>query len=85
MSDDTVTHLIEQLSSVRADAAWGKFLARYSPLIMHVIRRHGADEDRASECFIHVCGALSEDGFRRLRSFRTDGPARFKTWLVASN
>ncbi|MCJ7452095.1 MAG: sigma-70 family RNA polymerase sigma factor [Steroidobacteraceae bacterium] len=83
MSDDTVTHLIEQLSSVRVDAAWGKFLARYSPLIMHVIRRHDADDDRASECFIHVCGALSDDGFRRLRSFRPDGPARFKTWLVA--
>jgi RNA polymerase sigma factor (sigma-70 family) len=50
---------------------------------MHVIRRHDADDERARECFAHVCGALSDDGFRRLLSFRPDGPARFKTWLMA--
>ena len=83
MSDDTVTDLLERLSSGRVDAAWSEFLARYSPLIMHVIRRHDADDDRATECFNHVCGALSDDGFRRLLSFRPDGPARFKTWLMA--
>jgi len=83
MSDDTVTELLEQLSSGRVDAAWSEFLARYSPLITHVIRRHDADGDRTGECFSHVCGALSDDGFRRLRSFRPDGPARFKTWLIA--
>jgi RNA polymerase sigma factor (sigma-70 family) len=83
MSDETVTQLLERLSSGRGDAAWSEFLARYSPLMMHVIRRHDADYDRTTECFIHVCGALSDDGFRRLRSFRTDGPARFKTWLMA--
>ena len=83
MSDDTVTDLLERLSSGRVDAAWSEFLARYSPLIKHVIRRLDADEDHATECFIHVCGALSDDGFRRLLSFRPDGPARFKTWLMA--
>ena len=83
MSDATVTDLLERLSSGRVDAAWGEFLARYSPLIRHVIRRHGLDDDRITECFIHVCGALSDDGFRRLLSFRADGPARFKTWLMA--
>jgi RNA polymerase sigma factor (sigma-70 family) len=50
---------------------------------MHVIRRHDVDDDRTTECFIHVCGALSDDAFRRLLSFRPDGPARFKTWLMA--
>jgi RNA polymerase sigma factor (sigma-70 family) len=83
MRDDTVTDLLERLSSGRVDAAWSEFLARYSPLIKHVIRRLDADEDHATECFIHVCGALSDDGFRRLLSFRPDGPARFKTWLMA--
>ena len=83
MSDDTVTDLLERLSSGRVDAAWSEFLARYSPLIKRLIRRHYADDDHATECFIHVCGALSDDGFRRLRSFRPDGPARFKTWLMA--
>lgn len=83
MSDETVTDLLERLSSGRVDTAWGEFLARYSPLIMHVIRRHEADHDRAAECFIHVCGALGDTGFRRLRSYRPDGPARFPTWLMA--
>jgi RNA polymerase sigma factor (sigma-70 family) len=83
MSDDTVTELLERLSSGRVGAAWSEFLALYSPLIMHVIRRQDADDDRAAECFIDVCAALADDGFRRLRSFQPDGPARFRTWLVA--
>lgn len=83
MSDETVTELLERLSSGRVDAAWSEFLGRYSPLIMRVIRRHDADVDRTAECFTHVCGALSDDGFRRLLSFRPDGPARFETWLMA--
>jgi len=83
MSDETVTDLLERLSSGRVAAAWSEFLARYSPVIMQVIRRHDADHERARECFTHVCGALSDDGFRRLLSFRPDGPARFRTWLMA--
>jgi RNA polymerase sigma factor (sigma-70 family) len=83
MSNESVTDLLEQLSSGRGDAAWSEFLARYSPLIMHVVRRHGADEDRTAEAYNHVCASLSDDGFRRLLSFRPDGPARFKTWLIA--
>jgi RNA polymerase sigma factor (sigma-70 family) len=83
MNDQAVTELLERLSSGRVDAAWSEFLTRYSPMIKHVIRRHDADADRTTECFIHVCGALSDDGFRRLLSFRPDGPARFRTWLMA--
>jgi hypothetical protein len=83
MIDDTVTEFFERLSTGRVDAAWREFLTRYSSLIMHVIRRQCVDEDGAGECFVHVCGALSSDGFRKLISFRPDGPARFKTWLMA--
>lgn len=83
MSDETVTELLERLSSGSTGDAWSEFLERYSPLIMHVIRRHDADHDRAAECFRYVCGALGDDGFHRLLKFRPDGPARFKTWLMA--
>lgn len=83
MSDENATTLIERLSSGRVDAAWKEFLARYSPLIMHVVRRYESDHDRSTDCFVHICGALSDDGFRRLRSYRPDSPARFKTWLMA--
>jgi len=83
MSDDPVTGLIEQLSSAAPDPAWADFLERYSPLIRHVIGRHEHERERATECFTYVCGALSDDRFRRLRAFRPEGPARFQTWLMA--
>jgi RNA polymerase sigma factor (sigma-70 family) len=83
MSDEGVKELLERLSSGRVDSAWSEFLARYSPLILHVIRRHDAGDGPATECFDRVCAALSDNGFRRLRGFRPDGPACFKTWLMA--
>lgn len=83
MSDEAVTALLERLSSGRGDAAWNEFLAGYSPVIVRVIRRCGVANGRADECFLHVCEALSDGGFRRLCSFRPDGPASFKTWLMA--
>jgi RNA polymerase sigma factor (sigma-70 family) len=83
MGDESVSELLAALSSGRAGAVWSEFLARYSALIMHVVRRRGFEGEAATDCFIHVCGALSDDGFRRLLGFRPDGPARFSTWLMA--
>jgi len=83
MSEETVTALLERLSSERGDAAWNEFLTEYSSVLVRVIRRCGVEGDRADDCFLHVCEALSDDGFRRLRSFRADGPAGFRTWLMA--
>jgi RNA polymerase sigma factor (sigma-70 family) len=83
MSDEAVIELLERLSSTRGDAAWNEFLSGYSSVIVHVIRRCGVARDRADDCFLDVCEALSDDGFRRLRSFRPDGPASFRTWLMA--
>jgi len=57
-----VKELLERLSSGRVDSAWREFLARYSPLILHVIRRHDAGDDPVTECFNHVCAALSDNG-----------------------
>ena len=36
-----------------------------------------------TDCFVHVCGELSNNAFRRLLRFRPDGTARFQTWLSA--
>lgn len=83
MSRESVGELLEQLSSGRVDAAWTEFLARYSPLIKRIVRLQDTGHGRAEECFAYVCNALSDDGFRRLRGFRPDGPARFRTWLMA--
>lgn len=81
MEDPGVAELLRRLSSERPGAAWSEFLERYSPLVMHVIRRHETAYGPVMDCFVYVCGALCDDGFRRLRSFRTDGTARFETWL----
>lgn len=83
MGDDSVNRLIAGLSSAAAGQAWAEFLQEYTPLIRHVVRRHEHDPTAADECFADVCEALSEDHFRRLRAFHLDGPARFRTWLLA--
>jgi len=82
MGDDSVTGLIERLSSAADGVAWAEFLQEYSPLIHHIVRCHEHDPGAADDCFAYACEALSDDGFRRLRSFRPDGPARFRTWLA---
>jgi RNA polymerase sigma factor (sigma-70 family) len=83
MSDETVTALLERLASGKGDAAWNEFLSGYSSVLMHVVRSFGVDGDRADDCLLYICGALSDNGFRRLRSFDPNGPARFRTWLMA--
>jgi RNA polymerase sigma factor (sigma-70 family) len=81
--EDAIGNLLDQLSSGRADVAWTEFLKRYSPLIMQVAREFAVGAEQSSECFLFCCEGLSDDGFRRLRGFRRDGPARFRTWLKA--
>ena len=83
LAEDSVKSLLAQLSSGRADIAWTEFLKRYSALIMQAARQFASDSESASDCFLFVCEGLNDDGFRRLRSFRHDGPARFPTWLKA--
>jgi RNA polymerase sigma factor (sigma-70 family) len=81
--EDSIGCLLDQLSSGRADLAWAKFLKRYSVLIMQVARQFADDAERSSDCFLFACEGISDDGFRRLRSFRPGGTARFETWLKA--
>jgi len=52
-------------------------------MIMQASRRFASGSENASDCFLFVCEGLSDNGFRRLRSFRPGGPARFSTWLKA--
>lgn len=79
--EESVGSLLDRLTSGRADIAWTEFLRLHSPLVMQVARQFTTGAEQASDCFLFVCERLSDDGFRRLRSFRPDGPARFDTWL----
>jgi len=75
--------LLVALQSEQAQTAWESFLTDYSDLIFGVIRRFTQDADHSGDCFLFVCGKLSDSNYRRLCSFRPDGRARFSTWLRA--
>jgi hypothetical protein len=85
--EEAVEGLLNQLSSGRANLAWADFLKRYSALFMQVARQFADDAERSSDCFL-VAQATSDDGFRRLRSYRPGGTARpaagvrLTAWLV---
>ena len=66
------------------DAAWDAFIGRYRRVIFSAIRHYAQDYDDVMEIFAHVCEALRDDDFRRLRSYASqpDHNARFSTWLV---
>ena len=82
-TEGPIRDLLARLSTPQAGAAWTEFLRHYSSLILQVARRFESEEERVSECFLFACAQLSDTEFRRLRSFRPDGPAQFRTWLTA--
>ena len=82
MASGSIKDVLERLASGQGvDAAWTAFLDCYSPLILQVARRYESHRDRALDCFVFVCGALSDDGFKRLLKYRPDTGTRFETWL----
>jgi RNA polymerase sigma factor (sigma-70 family) len=83
MIEAPASDLLAGLASGNPDIAWRGFLQRYSPTILHIVRRYEHDPQRVTECFDHVCEGLSDHGFRRLLGFQQDGPAQFRTWLMA--
>lgn len=82
-AEGPITDLLARLSSDQAESAWNEFLRRYSSLVFHVARQYESNEERTSDCFLYACGQLSDNSFRRLQSYRPDGPAQFRTWLTS--
>lgn len=72
----------QHLASGDGEAAWVEFLASYRSLIFATIGRLVRNGEERMDAFALVCEKLREDGFRRLRRFEPDGPAKFSTWLV---
>lgn len=83
MDDPRVGGMLRQLRSRDPREAWAAFLDAYSPLLLDTVRRFERDEDAVGDCYLFICEQLCRDGLRRLRRFRTDGPASFPTWLRA--
>ena len=64
------------------EAAWARFVALHSRLLLNVARSLGRDYDGSMDRYAHVLGQLQEANFRRLRAYTPDGRTRFTTWLV---
>lgn len=64
------------------EAAWERFAANHSRLILHTVRTVIREQDRVMDAYAWILERLHEDGARRLRSYNPDGPGRFTTWLV---
>jgi RNA polymerase sigma factor (sigma-70 family) len=67
---------------VSREDAWQSFVAEYSRLILHVAWSETDSHDVAMDRYAFVLEQLRADGFRRLRSFGTEGRGKFTTWLV---
>jgi RNA polymerase sigma factor (sigma-70 family) len=64
------------------DAAWDRFVARHSRLLLHVARRVMPDRDGAMDAYAFVLDALRRDDCRVLRGYVADGRCQFTTWLA---
>ena len=80
-SRKAISILLRKLSSADASSAWAGFLDMYAPLLMHTASQFVYDQERINDCFLYVCEQLSDQGFRRLLKYNTEGRARFRTWL----
>lgn len=78
-----IRRILASIDSGDRSIAWQRFLAAYSNLLRHVVDQFEPASEPARDCFDFVCAKLSDDNFRRLRSFEPDGPARFETWLTS--
>lgn len=83
MDGRPIDELLRSLGSPEPQHAWAEFLEAYAPVILQAVKLREQDCDSVSDCFLFVCEALARDRFRRLRKFRSAGPASFQTWLRA--
>jgi RNA polymerase sigma factor (sigma-70 family) len=78
-----ISRLLGELASPSPTEAWREFLEDYAPVLQQVVHLFETETDAAADCLLFICEHLASDQFRRLRKFRSDGPASFPTWLRA--
>jgi len=79
--EEDIKRLLQGLNSADPGPAWTDFIDCYSQLILKAVRQFDFEQDRHGECFLFVCEKLSDNQFRRLLGFNTNGKASFFTWL----
>jgi RNA polymerase sigma factor (sigma-70 family) len=79
---DALRSVLETSDHVARDAAWEKFVAGYSGIILHIALRVFGDRDGAMDGYALVLEQLRANNFSRLRHFIADGRSEFSTWLL---
>jgi DNA-directed RNA polymerase specialized sigma24 family protein len=74
--------LLQASGAAARDEAWARFVARFSPLLLHTSRAVAREHDRAMDAYAHLLEQLRQDDSRRLQQFLEDSGAQFTTWLV---
>jgi RNA polymerase sigma factor (sigma-70 family) len=74
--------LLQASGSAARDEAWSRFVARFSPLLLHTARTVAREHDRAMDAYAHLLEQLHEDDGRRLKQYLEGSGAQFTTWLV---
>lgn len=74
--------LLRASGAAARDEAWSRFVARFSPLLLHTARTVAREHDRAMDAYAHLLEQLGEDDSRRLKQYLEDSGAQFTTWLV---
>ena len=74
--------LLQAARPTERDAAWARFIDRFSPLLLHTARSVVRDYDQAMDAYAHLLEQLRADDARRLRQYSEDPRTRFTTWLV---
>ena len=81
-SPPEVLTLLEATDPALRDEAWGRFVDRFSPLLLHSVRSLTREHDRVMDCYAHLLEQLRADDARRLRQYSEDPRSSFDTWLV---
>ena len=81
-SPQEVVTLLEATEPAVREEAWGRFVNRFSPSLLHAVRSLTREHDRVMDCYAHLLEQLRADDARRLRRYSEDPRSSFDTWLV---
>jgi RNA polymerase sigma factor (sigma-70 family) len=77
-----VVSLLDTADAHAREAAWARFVAHYSRVLLATCRLLGGDRDAVMDRYAYVLEHLRDDDYRRLRHFVGGGGCKFTTWLV---
>ncbi|MGH7517279.1 MAG: RNA polymerase sigma factor [Gemmatimonadales bacterium] len=74
--------LLRAKDDAARQAAWSGLVESHSRLLLYFARSLGGDHDAAMDRYAFMLERLSQDDFRRLRAYPSEGRAAFSTWLA---